>query len=65
MDGQDQIKLAVKTGISLLGSDSNIAIPAKHIAGAHYLRQLLLKIADGQIALAPTMETLQEETEDG
>ena len=52
---QETVSLAVTTGLELLGSNSDITIPAKHLDGVFLLKQLLGSIMKGEIGLAPTM----------
>lgn len=49
---KEQVQLAVSSGMELLGPDSEVAIPAKLTDGVFFLKQLLISIGQGQIALA-------------
>jgi hypothetical protein len=50
---KEQIAAAVQAGLELLGPESNTPIPARLNDGIFILKQLLVGIAQGQIALAP------------
>ena len=52
---KETITLAVNTGIELLGPNSDIAIPSKHVDGVFLLKQMLAGIAKGEIGLGGTM----------
>ena len=51
---KETITLAVNTGIELLGPNSDIAIPSKHVDGVFLLKQMLAGIAKGEIGLGGT-----------
>lgn len=62
---REQIGLAVRTGVELLGETSQLTIPVRMNDGVFLLRQLLVQIGSGQIALsavpqAPTPEQIAE-----
>lgn len=50
---KEQVAIAVQAGLELLGPESNTPIPARLNDGVFMLKQLLVGIAQGQIALAP------------
>ena len=63
---REQIGLAVRTGVELLGETSQLTIPVRMNDGVFLLRQLLVQIGSGQIALsavpqAPTPEQIAQQ----
>ena len=53
---KDQVSMAVRAGMELLGPESEVAIPAKLNDGIFLLKMLLSGIGAGQIALAPNTD---------
>ena len=53
---KEQVALAVQSGMELLGPESEVQIPAKLGDGVFFLKQLLIGIGQGQIALSPAVQ---------
>jgi hypothetical protein len=53
---KDQLELAVRAGLELLGPESEVAIPAKLTDGVFFLKGLLGGIAQGAISLNSVMQ---------
>lgn len=53
---KEQVELAIGAGLAVIGEKADTAIPAKYITGIQILRQLLILIGSGQVALSPTMK---------
>lgn len=53
---KETVGLAVKTGLELLGDESEITIPAKLNDGVFFLKQLLVAIAKGELSLGNAVE---------
>ena len=53
---KQQVEIAVGTGLELLGDKSEVALPARMIDGAFLLKQLLMAIGSGQLALTPAVQ---------
>lgn len=51
---KEQVEIAIKTGLELLGDESEVQVPMKMNDGVFLLKQLLLAIANGQLGLTPT-----------
>lgn len=51
-----QVELAIKTGLALLGDESEISVPVKLNDGVFLLKQLLISIAQGQLGLTPVVQ---------
>lgn len=47
------LEKAVKSGLAVLGPESEISIPAKHNEGIFYLRAILTSLAKGEASLTP------------
>ncbi len=56
------LEKAVRAGLDLLGPESDIAIPAKMNDGIFMLRQILGKIAAGEIMLVPSTTKEPQQT---
>lgn len=56
---KEQIAAAIQAGLELLGPESNTPVPARLNDGIFILKQLLVGIAQGQIALAPGQNSEQ------
>ncbi len=54
---KQQVETAVGAGLELLGDESEITIPTKLNDGIFFLKQLLMLIGSGQMALQPTVQT--------
>jgi hypothetical protein len=52
----EQVQVAVAAGLSLTDPDSNAVVAMRHASGAIILRQLLMSVAQGQLAFAPTVQ---------
>lgn len=55
---KEQIGMAIKAGLELLGPDSEVAIPAKLNDGVFFLKGLLGGIAQGKISLGDAVQEL-------
>jgi hypothetical protein len=53
---KDQLELAVRSGLELLGPESEISIPTKLNDGIFFLKGLLGGIASGAIGLSSAMQ---------
>lgn len=51
-----QVEIAIKTGLELLGDESEISVPMKMNDGVFLLKQLLIAIANGQLGLTPVVQ---------
>ena len=49
---REQIALGVKTGLDLLGPESEISVPVKMLDGCSLLKLLLTGISRGEIAIS-------------
>jgi hypothetical protein len=47
------LEKAVKSGLAVLGPESEISIPAKHNEGIFYLRAILTSLAKGEASVTP------------
>lgn len=47
------LEKAVKSGLAVLGPESEISIPAKHNEGIFYLRAILTSLAKGEASITP------------
>lgn len=61
---QEEVSKAVHAGLSILGPDSDVTVPANLVGGLHHLKQLLHAIGDGTYALVPTMQMKPPEKKD-
>lgn len=59
--GRDEVVKACRAGLGLLGPESEVLVPAKFSEGLCHLKSLLSAIHSGQIALAPTMQKVEDE----
>ena len=53
---REQVGMAIQAGLELLGPESDVAIPAKLNDGVFLLKQLMGGIAQGKIALSPSIQ---------
>lgn len=53
---REQVAIAVTTGLTLLGPESKLELPASQLDGIFMLKALLNGIASGQIALQPGVQ---------
>lgn len=49
---REQVALAVKTGLDILGQESDVVVPVKYNDGVFFLKMLLNGIGTGAISLA-------------
>ena len=61
---REQVAAAVQSGLEVLGENSEVSIPAKHVVGVYFLKQLLNEIGTGKVALAPVVFEKPDEAAD-
>ena len=61
---KEQVALAVQSGLELLGPKSEFPVPARMNDGVFFLRQLLIGIGQGQIALSSALQQEPAEPEE-
>lgn len=53
---KEQVQAGIAAGLALTDPESDIQVPMKHCAGALILRDLLISLGGGALALVPTMQ---------
>lgn len=53
---QQQLQLAVNTGLELLGPKSGLSLPVSLNDGVFFLKQLLLELASGKLGVSPVLQ---------
>lgn len=51
------LEKAVKSGLAVLGPESDISIPAAHNEGIFYLRAILTSLAKGEASITPAEQS--------
>lgn len=57
---QQQVESAIRSGLDVLGPESDVPIPAKHNEGIFFLRLLLTMIAQGKLGISQVPSAEQD-----
>lgn len=58
---QQQVESAIRSGLDVLGPESDVPIPAKHNEGIFFLRLLLTMIAQGKLGISQVPSAEQDD----
>lgn len=53
---KEQVQAGIAAGLALTDPDGDVQVPMKFCAGTLVLRELLLSLGSGNLALVPTMQ---------